>query len=171
MDVAFENDSLFIHLPQKTWWLRHYHYDYFDFFDKDAHDGIDTSEHGDPLQFNTGANGDIESISIVLEGGLKPLVFDKTPKPKEVSKDSLQKYVGEYALSGITIKTYIKNDKTLVMVVPGQPEYELVPIDKDKFALKDVKGFSVQFNTNDKGEVTELLSIQPNGMFKAEKKK
>jgi CubicO group peptidase (beta-lactamase class C family) len=173
MEVFLKNDSLFIQLPgEKLWWLRHHHYDYFDFFEKDEHEyTFDTSGAGDPLQFTTGANGDIESIYIGLEPGLKPMVFDRAPKPKEMTKDSLQKYVGEYELSGVTIKIYIKGDKTLYMFVQGQPEYELVPTDKDKFALKIAKGFSVQFNTNDKGEVIELLSIQPNGTFKAEKKK
>jgi CubicO group peptidase (beta-lactamase class C family) len=171
MVVALENDSLFVHLPIKTWWLRHYHYDYFDFIEKDPHYGIDTSEHGNPLSFNTGADGNIESISVEMEGGLKPMVFEKTPLPKAITKDSLLKYVGDYVLSGVSIKIFIKNDKTLFMSVPGQPEYEMAAIDKDKFALTAAKGFTVQFNTNAKGEVTELLSIQPNGTFKAEKKK
>ena len=171
MEVVYKNDSLFVQLPLKTWWLRHYHYDYFDIFEKDPKEGIDTSEHGNPLQFNTGANGEIESISMELEGGLKPMLFDRALKPKEVTKDSLQKYVGTYELSGVPIKIYIKNEKTLYMFVEGQPEYELVPTDKNKFALKIAKGYSVQFNTNDKGEVTELLSIQPNGTFKAVRKK
>ena len=37
--------------------------------------------------------------------------------------------------------------------------------------LKDVKGFTIEFNVNEKGEVTGLTSVQPNGRFKAEKKK
>ena len=56
------------------------------------------------------------------------------------------------------------------MFVPGQPEYKLIPIDKDKFSLKGLNGFSVQFNRNNKNEIIEMLSIQPNGTFKAKKK-
>jgi hypothetical protein len=65
----------------------------------------------------------------------------------------------------------LKGEKTIYLLVPGQPEYELVPVDKDKFSIKILKGFTVQFNRDDKKEVSELLSIQPNGTFKATKKK
>jgi hypothetical protein len=46
-----------------------------------------------------------------------------------------------------------------------------VPIDKDKFTLKGMNGYTIQFNADDKGIVTELLSYQPNGTFKATRKK
>jgi hypothetical protein len=74
-------------------------------------------------------------------------------------------------LSGLTLKVFIKDDKTLILSVPGQPEYELIPVDKNKFSIKSLSGFTVQFNANDKNEITELLSIQPNGTFKATRKK
>ncbi len=171
IDVEIKNDSLFAHIPNNNWWLRHYHYDVFEPLDIDPHTGIDTSDGGTPIQFNMSAAGEIESIAMVMEGGLKPIVFDRAPKPKEISKDSLQKYAGDYLLSGITLSVSIKNDKTLYMLVPGQPEYELVPVDTNKFSIKTLSGFTVQFNTNDKGEIIELLSIQPNGTFKATRKK
>lgn len=170
LTVSFERDSLFAYLPHNTWWLMHYHYDFFEPFEKDLHDGIDTSNKSDPMQFNMNAAGDIESLSMQLEGGLKPIVFDRAPKPAEVSKDELQKFAGDFDLSAITITTKVKNG-ALRLAVPGQPEYELTPVDKNKFAIKGLNGYTVQFNLNDKGEVTELLSIQPNGTFKAIKKK
>ena len=102
---------------------------------------------------------------------LKPIEFTKAPKLKEISKDSLQKYVGEYELSGAMVTTYIKGDKTLYVVVPGQPDYELVPVDTNKFAIKVATGFFVLFNMNEKNEVTDLSFIQPNGTFKAKRKK
>ena len=55
--------------------------------------------------------------------------------------------------------------------VEGQPEYELVPIDKNKFDLKTLKGYSALFESNDKGEIISVSFIQPNGTFKATKKK
>lgn len=171
MEISLERDSLFAHLPNGTWWLMHYHYDMFEPFDKNIHDGIDTSDKSDPIQFNINMAGKIESVAMSLEAGLKPLVFERMPKPREIGKDELQKYVGDYQLSTVTISISLKDDKTLHMLVPGQPEYELVPVDKDKFSIKTLTGFAVQFNTDDKGNVIELLSIQPNGTFKATKKK
>jgi len=54
--------------------------------------------------------------------------------------------------------------------VPGQPDYELVPLGKDKFGLKVAPGYFVQFDVNDKTETTALTFQQPNGNFKAKKK-
>ncbi len=54
--------------------------------------------------------------------------------------------------------------------MPGQPEYELVPVDKDKFGLKTLDGYFVQFSVGDGNKVTGVSFIQPNGTFKATKK-
>ncbi|HVM88228.1 MAG TPA: serine hydrolase [Puia sp.] len=170
-DVQLKGDSLFALAGNKTLWLRHKQYDIFDIFEKNGKDGIDTSENSSPIQFQMNTNGDIISADISLEPSVKSISFVKTPKAKEMSKDSLLKYVGDYTLSGMTLKVFIKNDRALTLSVPGQPEYELVAIDKNKFNIKTLTGFTIQFNTNEKNEVTELLSIQPNGTFKATRKK
>ncbi|HRH51449.1 MAG TPA: serine hydrolase [Panacibacter sp.] len=171
LEVTAKDDSLFAYVGSHIWWLKHYTYDAFEPVEKNKEGIFDTSEKSDPMQFQMTAAGDIKTLLINFEPGLKPLEFNKTPKPKEITKDSLQKYVGEYELSGATVTTYIKGDKTLYVVVPGQPDYELVPVDKNKFELKVVTGYFVQFSVNDKNEVTDLSFIQPNGTFKATKKK
>jgi CubicO group peptidase (beta-lactamase class C family) len=170
-EVLLKHDSLFTFIGTHTWWLQHYHYDMFQPFEVDPKTGIDTSDKSDPLQFQMNVAGDIESVAANFEGSLKPIVFTKTPKPKEISKDSLQKYVGEYEFNSIVIKIFIKGDKTLYMFVTGQPEYELVLVDKNKFSIKTLSGYFAQFTVNDKNEVTELLAIQPNGTLKATRKK
>ncbi|HXL55409.1 MAG TPA: DUF3471 domain-containing protein, partial [Chitinophagaceae bacterium] len=170
-NVSLQNDSLFITAGKQIFWLRHFNYDVFVALGKDLKEGIDTSDTNIKVQFNMNVDGDIESASVNFEPTLKPIVFTRTAKVKEISKDSLQQYVGDYELSGVTIKIYTKADKTLYMFVQGQPEYELMPTEKDKFSIKNLSGFNVQFNRNEKGEVIELLSIQPNGTFKATKKK
>jgi hypothetical protein len=98
------------------------------------------------------------------------LEFKRQLETKEVSTASLKNYVGDYDLGNITIKVYIKNDKTLYALVPGQPEYELLPTGKDKFALKVLSGYFVQFDLAADGKVTALTFIQPNGNFKATRK-
>jgi hypothetical protein len=45
-----------------------------------------------------------------------------------------------------------------------------MPVEDNKFTIKDVSGYSLQFNTNIEGKITEVLFIQPNGTFKATKK-
>jgi len=46
-----------------------------------------------------------------------------------------------------------------------------VPTKKDEFDIKVVPGYSVKFEVNEKIEVLSLSFIQPNGIFKATKKK
>jgi len=170
-EVSLMNDSLFARIGKDLLWLRHYHYDIFEPFDKDPADGIDTTNKG-PLRFQFQMNeaGDINAASLALEPTLPALKFNKTPKPKEITKEELEKYVGEYEFNGVTAKVYIKDEKTLFILVPGQPDYELVPIDKNKFSIKIISGYYIQFEMNDNGGTTGLTFMQPNGNFKAKKK-
>jgi hypothetical protein len=171
-ELSLINDSLICKMGKDILWLRNYHYDIFEPFDKDPTDGIDTTDKS-PTRFSFQMNeaGDINSVQIGIEPTLAPIKFEKTPKPKEITADELTKYVGDYDLAGATTaKVYIKDNKTLFVLVPGQPDYELVPIEKDKFSLKIINGYFVQFEINDKGAATGLTFIQPNGNFKAKKK-
>jgi hypothetical protein len=115
------------------------------------------------------AAGDIESFSAPFEAGLKPLVFTKQLKAIAVATNDLQKYVGEYDLNGTTIKVHIKNN-VLFALVPGQPDYELVPVDKDKFGLKIAPGYFALFGVDASNKAIDMTFMQPNGNFKATRK-
>jgi len=172
-EITHTNDSLIMHTQNGDLWLRHYHYDVFEALVIDKKEGIDTAVKDNLiLQFQMTAAGDISSVSVPLQPGLKDLEFSRTVKAKDIAKDELKKYTGDFELSpGVTVKFYIKGEKTLYAFIEGQPEYELLATDKNKFELKALKGYSVQFEENDKGEVTAVNLIQPNGVFKAPKKK
>jgi CubicO group peptidase (beta-lactamase class C family) len=170
-EIALWNDSLFMLLPGDKVWLRHYHYDVFETFNVDKTDGIDTSEKS-PLniRFDMNEAGEINAMYMELEPGLKPLEFARKPKPKEISKEELKKYEGEFELTpGVSAKLYIKGEK-LHLFIEGQPEYELIATDKNKFTIKSLSGYSLLFEENEKGEMTAVSFIQPNGTFKAKKK-
>jgi CubicO group peptidase (beta-lactamase class C family) len=169
-ELYLQHDSLFMLVPNKKLYLRHYHYDVFNLWDKDDLQDNDTSNtDGIKILFRMDESGNIVSASMPLEGPAKPIVFTKGAKAKPMSKDSLQKYVGDFSLNGTVVKVYIKGENTLYVFVPGQPEYELIPNDKDKFSLKILPAYSVQFTRNIKNEVTDLTFMQPNGNFKATK--
>ena len=169
-EVSLQHDSLFIDLPKNQFYLRHRHYDVFDLMDKDDIAANDTlNDQGVKISFGMDEGGNIVQASLPLEGPAKPIVFTRQMKSKAMSKDSLQRYVGDYTISGANIKVYIKGENTLYVFVPGQPEYELSASqsDKDKFNFKALAGYSIQFSGNSKNEITELTFIQPNGNFKA----
>jgi hypothetical protein len=172
-EITAQQDSLFANFPLHTWWLKHYHYDVFQPFDKDPKEGIDTTDSGDNLrlQFNMDAAGAISNVAVNLEAALaKPIVFTRTPKTAGITSTQLEKYVGDYAFTESVIsKVYVKGDK-LYLFVPGQPEYELAYIGGNSFTIKSLTGFTVRFDTDATGKIISLTSIQPNGKFTAKRK-
>jgi len=171
--ISVENDSLFAKLKLLKLYLKHYHYDVFEPFEV-SKTGIDTTETLPiPIRFNfiTNGSGDISEVKIKIEPALDhDIIFKRTPKIIDVSKETLAKYVGEYEVSGMSIKVYIKNETTLYAFVTGQPEYELLATDLHKFSLKILDGYKVEFIGNENNVFNELLMIQPNGTFKATRK-
>jgi Beta-lactamase/Domain of unknown function (DUF3471) len=172
-EVENRNDSLILHTQNGDLWLRHYHYDVFEALSIDKEEGIDTTQSENlKIQFQMTTAGDITSALIPLQDGLKDMEFTKTTKAKEITKEELNKYVGEFELAaGVNAKFYIKGEKKLFAFIEGQPEYELIATDKNKFELKILKGYSVVFDENEKGEITAVSFVQPNGTFKAKKVK
>lgn len=167
--ITMKNDSFFVQTPKMNLWMQHKDYDLFTLWPQDDDKSIDTTGMSFLAQFNTSLSGYIESASVNLELSVKPIVFSRSAK--EISKDSLGSYIGEYEISGITIKIYTKGSKDLYMLVPGQPEYTMVPFDKDKFSIKNLNGYTVEFLRNDKNEINGINLVQPNGTYKATKKK
>ena len=169
-DLKVERDSLFAQLPLMKWWLRHYHYDVFEPFEVEK-SGIDTTETSElKINFSTNDIGEISSLKIKIEAALDPIEFKRTPNEITVDKETLKNYVGEYELSGITAKIYLKGDETLFLFVPGQPEYELLATGLHKFSIKSLEGFKLEFIEGENKTINEVLFIQPNGTFKAIKK-
>lgn len=166
--VSVENDSLFANLKRKKLYLKHYHYDVFEPYEV-TKTGIDTT-NASPMHFNfaTGDGGQISKVAMKAEAALEPIAFKRTPNTIDVSTSDLEMYVGEYNLMGTTLKIYIKNETVLYLFVPGQPEYELMPIEKHKFSLKAADGFKIEFLENG-NVIADMNLIQPNGIFKAKK--
>ena len=169
-EIIQKGDSLFAKLKNQNWWMEQFHYDIFRPYDTE--EGIDTADKS-PIrfQFNTGLKGDIESASLFnFEPAIPtPIKFKRTNAAKDLKTDDLKKYVSIFSLAGADIKTYLK-ENILYVSVPGQPEYELVPVGNHKFDFKKVAGYAVNFELNDKEEILSLTFVQPNGNFKAAKK-
>jgi len=171
MKIYVRHDSLFVKTVTHTIWLRQSDYDIFEVFDVDPKEGIDTTDNGGlKLQFRMNLAGDIDEVEGKLEATLNPIVFTKQIEVKTLTATELQKYAGDYSLGGITAKVYVKDNKTLYVLVPGQPDYELIPLGNDKFSIKILSGFYVQFGPPGGGKIADATFMQPNGNFKATKK-
>ncbi|RYY59413.1 MAG: serine hydrolase [Chitinophagaceae bacterium] len=168
-ELEVRQDSMFMHLPRTSLYLKHYHYDIFNVWDKGDIKKNDTSNtDGLKITFLTGETGDISAATIPLERP-GPIKFTRQPKTPPVPRDSLEKYTGNYDLMGQTIRCYIKNENKLFVFIAGQPEYELLPVEKDKFRIKILPGYHVKFNSDGKGAITEVVFLQPDGTYTAKK--
>ncbi len=168
--VSVRNDSLIMSFRNEKAdaWLEHYHYEIF----RPKTLGSDLDEDPSTLRvrFDINLRGDIESATLFgIEPAIEKVVFKKKPMEVAISAADLDKYVGEYELPGIAAKIYKKSDK-LYLFVPGQPEYETLPVGNHEFKLKILEGYSIRFELNDHQQVTAVNFIQPNGTFRAKKK-
>ncbi len=165
--VTYKNDTLFTVIAGQKAWLKHYHYDVFSVKSTDP---ADQGEDNDQflINFGTANSGKIESASIEMDEPGKPTVFSRQSIKVNLSEEDLNKYVGEYDLEGMTVKIYLKGT-TLMVLVPGQPDYETVSVGNDTFDLTIIKGYSVKF-TMENGRSKAVTFVQPNGNFTAKRK-
>lgn len=146
--------------------LEHWHYDVF----AGAKGGEDDTFAGTLFSFRTALDGRVESLVAPFELLLEPTVFQRGPDPRLRDADYLARFTGNYALGPQTVEIALRG-AVLVASLPGQPPYELVPEENDTFALKNLTGFRVAFESDAKGEVTGARFLQPNGVFEAAKMK
>jgi hypothetical protein len=140
--------------------LNHYHFDRFDTPD-DENDGKWS------VNYLTNPQGEIDKLVMPVDEG--EVIFTRKPDAKMTDPSFLTQYTGNYELAGQTIKLSLNEDNKLVVVIPGQPVFELVPIKVDKFKIKQFSDIIIQF-INENGMITGFDLSQPSGVFRYTKK-
>lgn len=163
--VAEDKAGLKITYNRMTSPLKHFHYDVFEV----PENPLDPFEKA-KVQFLMSVNGDIDRVLVPLEPNVKEIVFTRRAEKKMRERSFLEPLAGDYTLGAVTVQVTLKGEDTLVLVVPGQPPYELVPTRGLSFDLKGLTGFSVEFKKDAAGAVTEAVFYQPNGTFVAQRK-
>jgi hypothetical protein len=129
---------------------------------------LDGVAAGEKFQFEMSKKGDIDRVSAALEPGLgEDIVF--TRAPEKIATDVLQSLAGDYVLNGQAVNVALVAG-VLRLTVPGQPQYELVPAKGLSFNVKGLPGFSVEFQKDASGKISEAVFNQPNGVFRATRK-
>jgi len=143
--------------------LRHYHFDVFE-------------ATGDQMQalkfeFTLNAKGEVERVAVPLQGGVADIVFRRAPEARQLDRATLDRLAGEYELASAaqTARVWLRGE-TLMLTVPGQPDYELVQSRGYEFDIKGLNGFSVEFKLGAGGPASEIVFTQPNGVFTAKRK-
>jgi CubicO group peptidase (beta-lactamase class C family) len=167
ISIKLENDKLVGTYNAMSFPLKHYHYD---IFEAEESETAVSMIKGLKVSFFTNKKGDIHQLSAPFQPDVKDIIFDRIAAQEMKEKSFLEQFVGEYALGDTTFTISLKGENTLILTIAGQPEYELVPYKGTEFNLKNLSGFSIRFNMNESGAVTEAILTQPNGVFTAKKK-
>jgi dipeptidyl aminopeptidase/acylaminoacyl peptidase len=93
------------------------------------------------------------------------------PEMEMTVDERIAPYLGDYDFEGYTVPVVSRDGKTMILIVPGQPEYELAPGQGQKYTIANAPGFSVEFLVDASGRVTGLKLIQPGGDAYTLKKK
>ena len=168
-DISMKNDSLFMKIPNKTFWLSHHHYDTF--LPYELKNGKVNLENESVIfiTFSADQLGEIKKLSTGLEPAIEePIYFDRKIKTIEIETSKLDKYVGDFKFMKNMCKTYLKDD-VLYVFIAGQPEHKLNPIGKHLFSFEKLEGYKVKFDVSKNEKVTHISFIQPNGTFRYKK--
>jgi len=168
-DISMKNDSLFMKIPNKTFWLSHHHYDTFLPYElKNGKVNLE-DESVIFITFSADQLGEIKKLSTGLEPAIEELIyFDRKIKTIEIETSELDKYVGDFKFMKNMCKTYLKDD-VLYVFIAGQPEHKLNPIGKHLFSFEKLEGYKVKFDVSKNEKVTHISFIQPNGTFRYKK--
>ncbi|WP_088224851.1 serine hydrolase [Desulfosporosinus sp. FKB] len=167
ISITSEGDHLYIdyHALSKQLALEHYHYDVFSFaFNEVTFSEGDFTQHF-KVQFHSDLRGKISHLTVQFELMLEPIEFVRKTAAKFLNQELLEKYVGGYDLAGVIVTVALREQATLTVTVPGQPTYELVPINNTEFSIKELSGFEIQFVLDEHEACSEARFKQPNGTF------
>jgi len=146
-----------------------WHYDTFTF--GKSEDPAAADFENTQVLFRSDLEGNISAIEAQLDPSVKPIVFERAGDASLRDPATLEKFVGKYVVrEGLTI-AITRRDATLVGTVPGQPPYDLDPLQNNTFKVRVLNGYRVRFKLGEDGQVTGLLMIQPGAVFDATREK
>lgn len=157
---AVYNDLVFI--------LGHWHYDVFK-IQKELQDMIVSCE-GTKFTFCNHPNGDIGHLTVPFEPTADEIIFVRKPAEQLSTLNYLRQFTGAYEIYGRVVEIAIRNHG-LIAIIPGQPNYELVPAGENEFSVKAVIGTTVRFEMSNENKVERVVLVYPYGTTPAYPKK
>jgi len=138
--------------------MTHYHYDVFEL----TYEIFDLRMK---VVFSTNAKGDVASLALPLEPSAPNIEFTRLPSKDLLDKATLERFTGAYELMGRALSVALKGEATLLVSIPGQPDYELTPYKGTQFEVKGLSGISFEFKDD------EVVVNQMGAVFSAQRKK
>jgi hypothetical protein len=160
LNISLKEGQLFFDFHKIVLPLNHYHFDRFDTPD-DENDGKWS------VNYMTNPQGEIDKLVMAVDEG--EVVFTRKPDATMTDPSFLSRYLGNYELAGGIIKLNLNEDNKLIIVIPGQPVYELVPLKVDKFKIKQFSDVILQF-VYENDAITGFDLSQPSGVYRYSRK-
>jgi CubicO group peptidase (beta-lactamase class C family) len=158
--VTLDGDHLTAHYNQFDLPATHYHYDIFDI-------KLELEDIELKASFATDVQGRIASVSLPMEGSVKDIVFARVAPESMRERSFLEPLAGTYDLMGTQVHIALQGDHTLVLAIPGQPEYELEPVEGTEFTVKGQPSLRIEFKRDESGTVTEAVVSQQGAVINA----
>jgi CubicO group peptidase (beta-lactamase class C family) len=157
VSIAQDGDHFKMTLNKVTKPLEHYHYDQFQV----PADPLDPFEKL-RVMFLTDGEGEISSVSMQLQPSVKDIVFTRMPDRELTERSVIEAFTGDYEIPGAPqpLKVALRGENTLIISVPGQPDYKLNPKRGTTFELADIKGITIEFKRDAAGKVNEAVLNQ-----------
>jgi CubicO group peptidase (beta-lactamase class C family) len=155
--IAVDGDKFTLTFNKIAKPLEHYHYDQFQV----------PADPLDPFQkmkvmFLTDMDGEISSLSTPLQPDVKDIVFTRLPDRQLTQRSFIEAFAGDYEIAGspVPLKVSLRGENSLIISVPGQPDYKLNPKRGTTFELADIKGITIEFKRDAAGKVSEAVLNQ-----------
>ncbi len=126
------------------------------------------SREGTKYTFRNNVDGEIADLIVPYESDASDIVFKKQPNGHFSDLVYFRQFAGLYEIYNVVVEIAIR-DRKLIAVIPGQPDYELVPSSENEFTVKGMNHYSLRFVKGDDQLITEALIVLPYGAFTAER--
>ena len=152
LKVTMEGDALQADFHKIKLPLSHFHYDRFDTPDDEQYGKFSIS-------FRTNPQGDIDKAVMSLDEAEAAF----TRKADKLAPEMLAKLAGTYETpTSYKFRVVLKEDGSLALAFPGQPEEALLPYKGLKFRIKAFSDVVFEFVVED-GQVKALKQTDPSG--------
>ncbi|HXM48136.1 MAG TPA: carbamoyltransferase C-terminal domain-containing protein [Pyrinomonadaceae bacterium] len=128
------------------------------------------------LTFLPNPKGEIDRLSVLPSAGVEwagfvlskpvPTIFARVAGPKESDQEFFRKCAGNYESNGEMIRIALDAKGKFLITSPEQRVYQLVEGKYSVFHFKNTPGYSIEFQIDPAGGVSEAVLSQPNAKFR-----
>ena len=152
-------DALTVALGDEQWTLEHWHYEVF----RAVGDDLPPNLEDVNLHFRASSAGRITGLEALLESSIDPIVFERQPDQSLLTPERLERFVGSYEVSADITLEIARRASTLSVSQNGSPFMDLIPVEGTTFEIKNIAGFSLEFELTESGPAPSMKAYEPGG--------